>query len=196
MTERKGLPVFAFATRQAWENWLAKNEAALPGLWLKFAKKSSGAASVGKPEAIEVALAYGWIDGQQAPFDENHWLVRFTPRRPKSKWSQINRSAAEKLSAAGKMKPAGLAEVEKAKADGRWEVAYPPQSTIEVPADLQAALDANLAACAFFLTLKGANRYAVLYRIHDAKSEKIRAARIEKFVAMLARQEVLHPKKA
>jgi uncharacterized protein YdeI (YjbR/CyaY-like superfamily) len=195
MTVHKGLPVLAFASKEAWEAWLAEHEAA-PGVWLKFAKKSSGVASVSKSEAIETALAHGWIDGRLDPFDEQFWLVRFTPRGAKSKWSQINVATASKLLAAGRMTPAGLAEVEKAKADGRWDAAYAPQSKAEVPADLQAALEAQPAAKAFFATLKGANRYAVLYRIHDAKTEKTRRARIEKFVSMLAVGQTIHPTKA
>ena len=195
MAEHKGLPILAFASQDAWQQWLAKHGAASPGIWLRFAKKTSGVASVSKAEAIESALAFGWIDGQLNPFDEQSWLVRFTPRGPRSRWSQINVATATKLLAAGRMTPAGLAEVDKAKADGRWDAAYAPQSKAEIPDDLQAALDAEPAAKAFFATLKGANRFAVLYRVHDAKTEKTRAARIEKFVAMLARGETLHPQK-
>ena len=138
---------------------------------------------------------HGWIDGQIDALDERFWLTRFTPRSAKSKWSQNNCAAAERLIAANRMQPAGLAAAEAAKADGRWSAAYAPQSRAEVPADLAEALDANPEAKAFFATLKGANRYAVLYRIHDAKTAKTRAARIEKFVAMLERGEVLHPKR-
>jgi uncharacterized protein YdeI (YjbR/CyaY-like superfamily) len=195
MTVHKGLPVLAFASKDAWEAWLAEHAAA-PGVWLKFAKKSSGVASIGKSEAIEAALAHGWIDGQLDAFDERFWLVRFTPRGAKSKWSQMNVASASKLLAAGRMTPAGLAEVEKAKADGRWEAAYAPQSKAEIPADLQAALEARPAAKAFFATLRGANLYAVLYRVHDAKTEKTRQARIEKFVSMLALGQTIYPTKA
>jgi uncharacterized protein YdeI (YjbR/CyaY-like superfamily) len=196
VTERKGLRVLAFASRHLWESWLAEHGAASRGVWVKFAKKSSGVASVVKSEAIETALAFGWIDGQLDRFEEQFWLVRFTPRGPKSKWSQINVDAATRLLASGKMAPAGLAEIEKAKADGRWDAAYAPQSKAEVPDDLQAALDAQPAAKAFFATLKGADRYAVLYRIHDAKTEKTRVARIEKFISMLALGRTIHPTKA
>jgi uncharacterized protein YdeI (YjbR/CyaY-like superfamily) len=195
VAEHKGLPVLAFASNDAWEGWLAEHQAA-PGVWLKFAKKSSGVVSVGKPEAIEIALAYGWIDGQLHPFDQQFWLVRFTPRGPKSKWSQNNVDTATRLLSAGRMTPAGLAAVDKAKADGRWDAAYAPQSKAEVPADLQAALDAESAAKAFFATLKGVNRYAVLYRVHDAKTAKTRQMRIAKFVAMLALGQTIHPTKA
>ena len=195
MTKHKGLPVLAFASREAWESWLAKHGGTSGGLWVKLARKEAGVACVGKPAAIEAALAFGWIDGQLDAFDERFWLVRFTPRGPRSKWSQNNVDTAKRLMAAGQMKAAGLAEVEKAKADGRWDAAYAPQSRAEVPDDLQAALNASPAAKAFFATLKGANRYAVLYRIHDAKTEKTRAARIEKFVSMLAVGQTIHPTK-
>lgn len=191
-SDYKGLPVLAFATTDSWDEWLAGNGAAVAGIWLKFAKKTSGIASVAKPDAIERALAHGWIDGQLDKWDENFWLVRFTPRGTRSKWSETNRKTAERLIAAGAMAAAGLTQVETARADGRWDAAYAPQSTAEVPLDLQAALDAAPAAQAFFETLRGANRYAILYRIHDAKQAKTRAARIEKFVAMLDRGETIH----
>lgn len=193
--EHKGLPIIGFADQAAWDAWLAGQGAASPGLWIKFAKKTAGVASVSKLEAIETALRHGWIDGQLDRFDADFWLVRFTPRGPKSKWSQINRATALKLIEQGRMTPAGMAQVERAQADGRWAAAYAPQSRAEVPEDLQAALDAAPAAKAFFATLKGPNRYAVLYRIHDAKTEKTRTARIEKFVGMLSRGEAIYPAK-
>jgi uncharacterized protein YdeI (YjbR/CyaY-like superfamily) len=193
MSEHKGLPILAFASQEAWADWLSVNGRASKGLWLKLAKKGSAFESVGKAEAIETALAHGWIDGQLDRFDAAAWLVRFTPRGPASKWSQINRETALRLIEHGRMTPAGQAEIDRAKADGRWDAAYAPQSRAEVPDDLQAALDATPAAKAFFATLKGPNRYAVLYRIHDAKTAKTRAARIEKFVAMLARGETIYP---
>ncbi|MBZ6076143.1 YdeI/OmpD-associated family protein [Microvirga puerhi] len=195
MSIHKGLPVLSFASQTEWDDWLVAHGVGSSGIWIKFAKKSSGVASVGKPEAIATAIAHGWIDGQLDRFDERFWLIRFTPRGPKSKWSQNNVDTAEKLIAAGRMKPAGLARIEAAKADGRWNAAYASQSRIEVPADLAAALDAQPAAKAFFATLKGANRYAVLYRIHDAKTEKTRTARIEKFVSMLAEGRTVYPPK-
>ena len=194
-TEFKGLPVLGFASRDDWNAWLADHGGAATGLWLRLAKKGSSVACVGRAAAIETALAHGWIDGQLQPFDEQSWLVRFTPRGPKSKWSQINRTTALRLIEAGRMTPAGLAEVERARADGRWDAAYAPQSKAEVPADLAAALEAAPAAKAFFGALTGANRYAVLYRIHDARTPGTRTARIEKFVEMLARGEVVHPPK-
>jgi uncharacterized protein YdeI (YjbR/CyaY-like superfamily) len=195
MTKHKGLPVLAFASREAWESWLAKHGATSGGLWVKLAKKRAGVACVGKSGAIEAALAFGWIDGQLDAFDNSFWLARFTPRGPRSKWSQNNVDTAKRLVAAGQMRAAGLVEVEKARADGRWDAAYAPQSRAEVPDDLQVALDAKPVAKAFFATLKGANRYAIIYRIHDAKTEKTRAARIEKFVTMLALGQTIHPTK-
>ena len=194
-TEFKGLPVLAFSDQGAWDAWLAEHGAGSGGLWLKLAKKGSGVACVGKPKAIETALAHGWIDGQLQPFDDAAWLVRFTPRGPNSNWSKINRDTAERLMVEGRMTPAGQAQVDRAKADGRWDAAYAGAKTIAPPDDLLAALDAEPMAKAFFATLTGANRYAVLYRVGDAKTPATRAARIEKFVAMLARGEVLHPKK-
>jgi uncharacterized protein YdeI (YjbR/CyaY-like superfamily) len=195
MSDHKGLTILVFQSLADWDAWLARYGAESVGVWLRFAKKSTNAPSIAKPDAIEAALAHGWIDGQLDRFDDRFWLVRFTRRGAKSKWSQINRDAAQRLIAEGRMQPAGLAEVGRAKADGRWEAAYAPQSRAEVPGDLRAALDAEPAASAFFATLSGANRYAVLYRIHDAKTARTRAARIEKFVAMLARGETLHPRK-
>jgi uncharacterized protein YdeI (YjbR/CyaY-like superfamily) len=194
MTEHKGLPLLAFPAQADWDAWLAANGAASTGIWLKFAKASAGVASVSKAEAIQTALVHGWIDGQLDRFDADWWLTRFTPRGPKSKWSQINRATATRLIAEGRMAPAGIVQVERAKADGRWEAAYEPQGRAEIPDDLAAALAANPQAQAFFAALKGANRYAVLYRIRDAKTATTRAARIDKFVAMLERGEVVHPK--
>ncbi|HEY3796875.1 MAG TPA: YdeI/OmpD-associated family protein [Caulobacteraceae bacterium] len=190
----KGLPVASFPDQGAWGAWMTAQGMDCAGVWLKIAKPSAGAASVTKAQAVEEALRCGWIDGQLDKWDADWWLTRFTPRGPKSKWSQINRATAERLIAAGRITDAGLAEVEKAKADGRWAAAYPAQSKAEVPPDLAAALAAEPAAEAFFATLTGANRYAVLYRVHEAKTAKTRAARIDRFVAMLARGEVLHPK--
>lgn len=195
VVDHKGLPIISFPDRAGWEAWLAKHGAGVPGAWLKFAKKSSGATTIAKADAIEAALCFGWVDGQLDRFDETFWLVRFTPRGPKSKWSQINRDTATRLMAQGRMAPAGHAEVERAKRDGRWDTAYAPQSKAEVPDDLQAALNANPRAKAFFSTLKGSNRYAILYRVHDAKTERTRSARIEKFVSMLELGKTLHERK-
>jgi uncharacterized protein YdeI (YjbR/CyaY-like superfamily) len=190
--EHKGLPVLSFASSAAWEAWLAEHGAAAAGIWLRLAKKGTRGPSVTKADAIEAALSHGWIDGQLDRWDEHHWLVRFTRRGARSAWSQINRDAAEKLIAGGRMRPAGLAEVERARADGRWDAAYAPQSRAEVPRDLAAALAAEPESLAFFETLRGASRYAVLYRISEAKRPATRAARIAKFVAMLARGETIH----
>ena len=189
----KDLPIFPFASRDAWEAWLEEHHAASDGLWLKIAKKGSGIETVSYAEALEAALCYGWIDGQKASFDQDYWLQRFTPRRPRSKWSKVNRQKATELIEAGRMKPAGLREVERAKADGRWEAAYDAQSTATVPADLSRALEKNDRAREFFAKLDSRNRYAILYRIQDAKRPETRARRIEKYVAMLSEQKKLYP---
>jgi uncharacterized protein YdeI (YjbR/CyaY-like superfamily) len=191
MPPKTDLPVLAFADLAAWEAWLEAQPADSAGVWVKFAKKGAGVPSVSKPEAIEAALRHGWIDGQLKPFDDAWWLTRFTPRGPRSKWSQVNCAKAEALIAEGRMRPSGLAEVERARADGRWDAAYAPQSKAEVPDDLQRALDANPRAAAFFATLKGAHRYAVLYRIHEARRPETRARRIADFVDRLARGETI-----
>jgi uncharacterized protein YdeI (YjbR/CyaY-like superfamily) len=191
--EHKGLPILAFESIVDWREWLAGNAAASPGAWLKFARRGSGAVSVGKAEAIEAAIAHGWIDGQINPLDERAWLVRFTPRSPKSRWSQISRTTAERLIDGGQMQPAGLAAVEAARADGRWAAAYPSQSGASMPDDLQAALDGDAGAKSFFASLDSANRYAVLYRVHHANSGAARIGMISKLVAMLTRGEAIHP---
>ena len=188
-----GLPVLAFASAPKFERWVVKQPAGGKGLWLKMAKQRAGVPSVTKQQAIEVALCHGWIDGQLKPYDEQFWLIRFTPRSSKSRWSEINRTTAAKLMAEGRMAPSGHAQVEAARLDGRWEGAYAPQSKAIVPADLRAALDANPTAKQFFAQLTGANRYAVLYRIQDARTMKTRGKRIQTFVEMLGRHEVVHP---
>ena len=188
---RKGLPVIAFADAAALEAWLAEQERDSAGIWLKLAKKGSGIASVSKAEAIDAALCHGWIDGQMLPYDEKSWLIRFTPRRPRSKWSLINRERAEALIEAGRMRAGGLAEIAAAKTDGRWADAYPPHSRAEPPPEFRAALDASPKAAAFFATLKGANRYGLIYRVLDAKKPGTRAKRIAEFVAMLERGKTL-----
>jgi uncharacterized protein YdeI (YjbR/CyaY-like superfamily) len=182
----------SFKSKKAWEAWLEKNHASSPGLWLKIAKKDTGVTTVTHPEALESALCFGWIDGQRNKLDDVYFLQRFTPRRPRSNWSRINRDKAETLIKTGEMRPAGLREVEAAKADGRWARAYEGQRTIEVPDDLAAALKKNRRAREFFETLTGSNRYAILYRIQDAKRAETRARRIEQFVAMLERGETFH----
>jgi uncharacterized protein YdeI (YjbR/CyaY-like superfamily) len=187
------LPVLAFAAPRAWGAWLEKHHAASKGLWLKIAKKDSGVASVTYAEALEVALAWGWIDGQRRAHDAAAFLQKFTPRGPRSIWSKINREKVLALIEAGAMKPSGLAEVERAKQDGRWEAAYDSPSRAVVPEDLLAALNANPAAQAFFQTLNAANRYAILFRLQTAKKAETRTRRIALFVEMLARREKLHP---
>lgn len=186
------LPILSFATPRAFSKWLAGHHASR-GIWLRLAKKASGVASVTYPEAVEVALSWGWIDGQKQRGDEASWLQKFTPRGAKSVWSKINREKALKLIEAGTMQPAGLAEVERAKADGRWDVAYDSPSRATVPEDLEAALAKNKRAAAFFKTLNAANRYAVLWRVQTAKKAETREKRIATLVAMLARGEKLHP---
>ncbi|WP_066826874.1 YdeI/OmpD-associated family protein [Sphingomonas mali] len=190
--ERGGLPVLDFADAQAWEAWLAAQGGKAAGIWLKIAKAGNSASSLTKAQAIDAALCHGWIDGQIDKYDEAWFLTRFTPRKRTSKWSENNRKRAEQLVADGRVAPAGLAEIEAAKADGRWDTAYAPASTAEEPEDLKAALDAEPAARAFFDTLTGANRYAILYRVQTAKKAETRAARIEKFVAMCRRGETVH----
>jgi len=185
--------VVSFATPVEWEAWLARDHARSGGVWLKIAKKAAADTTVTYAEALEAALCYGWVDGQKDKLDDDYWLQRFTPRRRKSKWSKINASKAEQLIRDGKMQPAGLHEVEQAKADGRWAEAYAGQRTAVVPPDLQAALDANPAAKAMFETLRGANRYAILYRVQDAKRPETRTRRIEQFVAMLADGKTIYP---
>lgn len=193
MDTKQGLPILPFSSQKDWEGWLDKHHQASKGLWLKIAKKGTGTDTVTYAEALDSALCHGWIDGQKGSFDDSFWLQKFTPRGPRSKWSKINREKAEALIEAGRMKPAGLAAVEQARSDGRWEQAYDSQSRASVPEDLQKELDRNPKAAAFFATLDSANRYAVLYRIHEAKKPETRARRIEKFIGMLNRGEKVHP---
>jgi uncharacterized protein YdeI (YjbR/CyaY-like superfamily) len=178
---------------QAFESWLRKNHSASEGVWLEIAKAGAPEATIRYAEAVEIALCYGWIDGQKKARDAACWLQRFTPRRPRSIWSKVNRSKAEALIAAGRMRPSGQAEIDRAKKDGRWDAAYDGARTAIVPADLQAALAAQPEASAFFKTLDGANRYAVLWRVQTAKKPETRARRIATLVAMLARGEKIHP---
>jgi uncharacterized protein YdeI (YjbR/CyaY-like superfamily) len=186
------LPIVLFATPADLEVWLEESHAASDGVWLKIAKKGSGVESVTYAEALELALCFGWIDSQKRSLDEKHFLQRFTPRRPRGKWSRINRDKAEELIAAGAMRPAGMAEVEAAKADGRWEAAYEGQRNATVPEDLQRELDRNRAAHEFFAALDSANRYAIVYRLNDAKKPETRERRLRKFIAMLERGEKIH----
>lgn len=184
-------PTLFFETADEWRAWLAEHHATSSGVVIKMAKKASGIRSVTAEEALDVALCFGWIDAVRRSLDDEHFLQRYTPRRARSKWSKRNRAKAEALIAAGLMEPAGMAEVERAKADGRWDAAYDSPANITVPEDLQAALDANPKAAEFFATLTGQNRYAILYRIQDAKRPETRARRIAKFVAMCERGETV-----
>lgn len=192
MEPKANLPTLGFPNAAAFESWLGDQPETTPGLWLKLAKQGSGIPSLTKAEAIDAALCHGWIDGQLAKYDAQCWLIRFTPRKARSKWSEVNRARAIELIDAGRMAAAGSAQIEAAKADGRWDIAYAPASRATVPPDLQAALDVNIKAARFFATLTGANRYAVLYRIAAAKKAETRARKIESFVAMLERGETLH----
>ena len=180
-------------TAAGWEAWLADHHASATGALVMITRQEKGAPALSYAEALDIALAWGWIDGQKRAHDDRAWLQRFTPRRPRSGWSKINRDKAEALIRAGKMQPPGLREVERARQDGRWDAAYDSARTSQVPDDLARALAANQAAAAFFETLDGANRYAILYRVQTAKKPETRAARIAKFVAMLANHETLHP---
>jgi uncharacterized protein YdeI (YjbR/CyaY-like superfamily) len=180
----------AFSSRDAWEGWLAKHHTTSSGLWLKIAKKGSGIDTVSYAEALDVALCYGWIDGQKGTFDGDYWLQRFGPRNPKSKWSKVNCRKATELIEKGEMKPAGLREVERARADGRWDAAYDAQSTMTIPNDLRRELEKNDKARAFFSTLDSRNRYAILYRLQDAKKPETRARRLEKYVTMLNEEDL------
>jgi uncharacterized protein YdeI (YjbR/CyaY-like superfamily) len=187
------LPVMSFESTDAWDAWLAAHHADSPGLWLKIAKKGAAGATISYSDALDVALCHGWIDGQKGRYDDDYWLQRFSPRKPASKWSKINTERVAALTASGRMRPAGLREVERAQADGRWEQAYESQSRIAVPEDLARALAANERAREFFATLDSANRYAILYRISAAKKPETRAKRIDTYVAMLSEHKKIHP---
>ena len=187
------LPVEHFERQKDWANWLAENHESSLGVWVQLAKKGSDAPSVSYDEAVEIALCYGWIDGQKRTLSEQFWLQKFTRRADKSVWSKINKDKALVLIEAGRMKPAGLREVERAKSDGRWEAAYDSASKATVPSDFQSALDGNARAKNFFATLDGRNRYAILFRIQTAKKAETRAKKISQFVLMLERHEKVHP---
>lgn len=186
-------PVLSFSTPSELADWIEQQPVDSSGVWLRIAKKGASHQTVSYQEAVTVALRVGWIDGQRKALDGDFFLQRYTPRRARSRWSEINRTKAIALIESGEMRPGGQLEVDRAKADGRWDAAYQGARTMPVPDDLQAALDSNAAALAFFGTLDSTNRYAVLYRIHDAKRPTTRAQRIEKFVQMLADGQQLHP---
>jgi uncharacterized protein YdeI (YjbR/CyaY-like superfamily) len=185
-------PVLRFAGQADFEAWLDENHAQGGGVWLAIAKAGSDRPTVSYAEAIDVALCFGWIDGQKRRGDGEHWLQRFTPRSPRSRWSRINRDKAEALIASGRMRPAGLEQVERARADGRWDAAYEGQRTATVPDDLQRELDRDPRAAAAFDALDSHNRYAIIWRLNDAKRSETRARRLEKYVEMLRRGETLH----
>jgi uncharacterized protein YdeI (YjbR/CyaY-like superfamily) len=187
-------PVVFFPSRAGWAAWLSEHHGETAGVWLRLERKGGDPAPLTHPEALEVAIAHGWIDGTRKRLDERHYLQRFTPRRARSKWSKVNREKALELIARGEMAPPGLAEVDRAKADGRWDAAYAGQRTMKIPADLQAELDRNPAAAEFLRTLDSRNRYAVLYRIDDTKRPETRVRRIAKFVEMLNAGETVHPR--
>ena len=193
MAPASDYPILLFADRAAFRQWLSAHHASRPGLWLRIAKAASPLRSVTYAEALDVALCFGWIDGQKRSHDADTFLQKFTPRQKRSPWSKRNREHVARLIAAGEMHAAGLAAVDAAKADGRWDRPYDSARGATVPEDLQAALEEHPAAKAFFATLTGANRYAILYRVQTAVKPETRARRITEFVAMLERGETLHP---
>lgn len=192
METYQDLPIQPFATLPEWHDWLAEHHGSSKGIWVKIAKKTSGITTINYDQALEEALCYGWIDGQKRSFDEKYFLQKFTPRRLKSIWSKRNIGIVDQLIKDGRMQPAGQAAIYAAKTDGRWEQAYDSPSNMTIPEDLQAALDANPKAKAFYDTLNKTNTYAILWRVQTAKKPETRAARIEKLVAMLERGEKLH----
>lgn len=192
MEIKSELPILPFASQAKFADWLAKQHDKSAGLWLKIAKKDSGISTVTYAEALEVALCYGWIDGQKGSYDEKYFLQKFTPRRPKSIWSKINVEKVEQLIKDGKMKPAGLKAVEAAKADGRWAKAYDSQKSASVPEDFQAALNKSKKAKAFFETLNSVNRYAILFRIHNVRKAETRMKKIKQFIEMLEKNEKIY----
>ena len=181
-----------FKTARSFETWLKKHHATSDGLWLQIARKGADEPSVTYAQAVEIALCWGWIDGQKKGLDDQHFLQRFTPRRARSIWSKINVDKVAALIEAGRMQPAGQAQIDAAKADGRWDQAYDSARTSAMPDDLQAALAATPAAEAFFATVNASNRYAVLWRVQTAVKPETRAKRIAQLVEMLARGEVVH----
>jgi len=187
-----GKPILEFRAKSAWTKWLEKNHDKSSGVWLRLARKNSRVKSITRDEALDSALCYGWIDGQARSEGDATWLQKFTPRTKPSIWSKINRAKVQALIESGEMRPAGLAEIERAKSDGRWDAAYDSPKSIAVPDDLRSELDRNSKARAFFETLNSQNRYAILFRIHTAKKAETRAKRIKQFVEMLERGEKIH----
>jgi uncharacterized protein YdeI (YjbR/CyaY-like superfamily) len=185
--------VLLFKHRKDWLAWLNKNHAASSGIWMRLAKKESDLTSISYAEALEEALCFGWIDGQKKPFDKQSWLQRFTPRGPRSIWSRINRQKAQTLIESGRMRPAGVQAIERARQNGQWDAAYESQRGAVVPADFQAELDRHSKAKAFFATLNSTNRYAILFRIQTVKKAETRARRIQQFIQMLEKNEKIYP---
>jgi uncharacterized protein YdeI (YjbR/CyaY-like superfamily) len=190
---KDNLHILQFADAAAWEHWLEANHSRSTGVWLKTAKNSASVTTVTHADALTTAICFGWIDGQRHPYDATFFLQRFTPRTSRSPWSQVNRDKAERLIKDQRMRPAGQAQVDAAREDGRWDAAYAPQSRAEIPEDFKKALDRNPTAKQFFATLRGQNRYAFLYRIQNAKRPETRAKRIEKFIAMLNEHRTFYP---
>ena len=186
------LPIKLFKEKRDWAIWLDKNQAISPGLWLRIAKKPSDIKSVTYAEALEIAICYGWIDGQKKTYDEFTWLQKFTPRGARSIWSAVNREKAGELIRNGQMKQAGLKAIERAKENGQWAAAYDSQSKITLPDDFQAELDKHAKAKAFFLTLNSVNRYAILFRLQTARKPETRLKRMQQFIVMLDKHEKLH----
>jgi uncharacterized protein YdeI (YjbR/CyaY-like superfamily) len=195
MEPKPGEPVLPFETAATFERWLAKEHRSATVVWIKYAKKGTGAPSITWSEAVDIALCYGWIDGQSKSLDDRHFLQRYTPRRATSVWSKLNRERVARLIAAGRMQSAGLAEIERAKADGRWDAAYDSPKTAAVPDDLVRALAKRPAAKAAFATLDATNRYAILHRLMTAKQPATRARRLETFVDMLEAGKTLYPRR-
>jgi uncharacterized protein YdeI (YjbR/CyaY-like superfamily) len=193
LTNAMSAPTFTFTNQAEWESWLEINGSVASGAWLRLAKITANQQTVSYAEALESALCYGWIDGQKQAESEHYWLQRFTPRTARSIWSKINKAKAEALISAGRMQPAGMSQIDRAKQDGRWERAYSSASKSTIPDDLQKALNANKKAKAFFATLDSKNRYAVLFRIQNAKKEETRVKKIAQFIEMLANGEKIHP---
>lgn len=193
MSTTKSQPdTLPFSSSQAWEEWLSQNHHLEEGIWLRFYKKSSNIASVTYKEAVDVALCYGWIDGQARSYDEQSYIQKFTPRRKRSIWSKVNRGNVERLITDGRMREPGQKAINAAKADGRWDAAYDSPSTSEMPTDFQAALDANPAAHAFYATLNKANTYAILWRLQTTKTPEARQKRMEQILEMLTKGETFH----
>lgn len=187
------LPLLLFQSVREWEDWLDAHHAQPQGVWLKITKKGAPVSSVSYADALDSALCYGWIDAQKKSYDSTFWLQKFTPRRPKSVWSKVNTDKVMRLIESGKMTSAGLREVDAARRDGRWDAAYASQSNFAIPDDFQVELDRHPQAKEFFDTLNKVNRYAIYHRITTAKKLETRRARIDKFIAMLAQGEKIHP---